>query len=139
MCHYKRVIIQMAFRWRADDGPALNAGLAAFWFFRESGSRNSIYLRFSSGGGGGGGPDPLSPIWIRTRHLPIMRMHSAILVPMKTRDLVPFEKSLLIPEIYNNVYIARHWCQSSKNKSCEHKIVFYLFYLMYPLYFGSFE
>ena len=27
----------MAFRWRADDGPTLNAGLVALWFFRGSG------------------------------------------------------------------------------------------------------
>ena len=27
----------MAFRWRADDGPTLNAGLVAFRLFRESG------------------------------------------------------------------------------------------------------
>ena len=26
----------MAFRWRADDGPALNAGLVTLWFFRGS-------------------------------------------------------------------------------------------------------
>ena len=29
--------IQMAFRWRADDGPTLNAGLVALRFFRGSG------------------------------------------------------------------------------------------------------
>ena len=29
--HYKR-----AFRWRADDGPILNAGLVALRFFRGS-------------------------------------------------------------------------------------------------------
>ena len=27
----------MAFRWRADGGPTLNAGLVALWFFRGSG------------------------------------------------------------------------------------------------------
>ena len=46
----------MAFRWRADDGPALNAGLAAMWFFRGSVPvllRNPIFVWFVSGGGGG--------------------------------------------------------------------------------------
>ena len=38
---------QMAFRWRADDGPTLNAGLVALGFFRGSGPvllRNPIFL-----------------------------------------------------------------------------------------------
>ena len=37
----------MAFRWRAVDGPSLNAGLVALWFFRGSGpvlQRNPIFL-----------------------------------------------------------------------------------------------
>ena len=70
---YKRVIIGrpakrhlMAFRWRADDGPTLNAGLMAA-FYRGSGPvllENPIFLRFFRGG-----PDPLPPppLWIRTR------------------------------------------------------------------------
>ena len=29
--------IELAFLWRADDGPTLNAGLAALWFWRGSG------------------------------------------------------------------------------------------------------
>ena len=48
----------MAFRWRADDGPTLNAGLVALWFYRGSGPvllRNPIFIFFQ------GGPDPLSP------------------------------------------------------------------------------
>ena len=48
-------------KWRADDGPTLNAGLVALWFLRGSVPvllRNPIFLWFS---GGGGGPDPLSP------------------------------------------------------------------------------
>ena len=32
-----RKAILMAFRWRANDGPTLNAGLAALRFFRGSG------------------------------------------------------------------------------------------------------
>ena len=50
----------MAFRWRAGDGPTLNAGLVALWFFRGSGpvlQRNSIFLWFLRGGG----LDPLPP------------------------------------------------------------------------------
>ena len=49
----------MAFRWRADDGPKLNTGLVALWYFRRSGPvllRNPIFLCFFRGG-----PDPLSP------------------------------------------------------------------------------
>ena len=37
----------MAFRWRADDGPTLNAGLVALRFFRGSAPvllRNPIFL-----------------------------------------------------------------------------------------------
>ena len=35
--HYKRAIIgPPAFRWRADDGPTLNAGFVAFWFLGDS-------------------------------------------------------------------------------------------------------
>ena len=59
--HYKQAIswpsstrqrnaIKIAFRWRADDGPTLNADLVALWFFRGSGPvlvRNPICLRFS--------------------------------------------------------------------------------------------
>ena len=57
----------MAFCWQADDGPTLNAGLIALWFFRGSGpvlQGNRIFLWFFRGGGGGG-LDPLPPIlWI---------------------------------------------------------------------------
>ena len=47
--HYKRGIIGQpaAFRWRADDGPTLNAGLIALSFFMGSGLvllRNPIFL-----------------------------------------------------------------------------------------------
>ena len=48
--------IQMAFRWRADGGPILNAGLLALWFYRGSWLimlRNPIFLWL--------GRDPLSP------------------------------------------------------------------------------
>ena len=50
----------MAFRWRADDGLTLNAGLVALWFFRGSGpilQRVPIFLYFFRGGG----PDSLPP------------------------------------------------------------------------------
>ena len=48
----QRNAIYMAFRWRDDDGPTLNAGLAALWFFRGSGPvllRNPIFLWFFRG------------------------------------------------------------------------------------------
>ena len=59
----------MAFRWRADDGPTLNAGLVhvASWFFRGSGPellRNAIFLRFFRRGSGS--PVPPPRLWIRT-------------------------------------------------------------------------
>ena len=55
-------------RWRADDGPTLNAGLVASQFFRGSGPkllRNPIFLRFFRGGGGGV-RTPCPTLWIRT-------------------------------------------------------------------------
>ena len=41
------------FKWRFPGGPALNAGLVAFWFYRGSGPvllRNPIFCDFSGGG-----------------------------------------------------------------------------------------
>ena len=71
MYHYKRAIIGppakrhlMAFRWRADDGPTLNAGLKAeildgIWTYI---ARIPYILVIFQGG-----LDPLSPpLWIRT-------------------------------------------------------------------------
>ena len=55
---HKRNTIEMAFRWRADDGQTLNAGLVALWFFR--GPAETLYFCDFSGVGGGG-LDPLSP------------------------------------------------------------------------------
>ena len=52
----------MAFRWHADDGPTLNAGLLALCFFRGSGPvllTNPIFFLWFFRGGGD--PDPLSP------------------------------------------------------------------------------
>ena len=46
----------MVFRWRADDGPILNAGL--FWGSGPVLLRNLIFCDFSEGGGR---YDPLSP------------------------------------------------------------------------------
>ena len=51
----------MAFRWRADDGSTLNAGLVAVWFFRASGPvllRYPIFVVFFQRGLGP--PVPLS-------------------------------------------------------------------------------
>ena len=68
--HYKGAIIGppakhhwMEFRWRVDDGPALNAGLVAAIFqgIRTCIARKPyIFVIFQ------GGPDPLSPLWICT-------------------------------------------------------------------------
>ena len=52
----------MAFRWRADDDPTLNAGLVALLFFQWI--RTSIAKKpyiFCDFQGGGGTPDPLPP------------------------------------------------------------------------------
>ena len=49
----------MVFRWQADSGPTLNAGLVALWFYMGSGPvllRNPTFLLFFRGGS-----DPLSP------------------------------------------------------------------------------
>ena len=64
----QRNAIEMAFRWRADDGPTLNAGLVALWFSGDPGQyyKEALYFVIFRGGGGGGGPDPLSPLWIRS-------------------------------------------------------------------------
>ena len=52
-----------AIKWRADDGPTLNAGLVAAIFqgIQTCIARKPyIFVCFQ------GGPDPLSPLWIRT-------------------------------------------------------------------------
>ena len=54
----------MAFRWRADNGPTLYAGLF-FQGFRTSIAKEPYIFVIFQGGGGTGGPDPLSPFWIR--------------------------------------------------------------------------
>ena len=60
----------MAFRWRADDGQALDSGFVAFVFSRGSGPvllKKSLFFVIFRGGGGGGGvrtPAPV-PLWIR--------------------------------------------------------------------------
>ena len=59
----------MAFRWRAEDGPTLDGGLAALIFFRGSGPillKNPTFLQFFKGGGGA---NPLCPLWIRPCNL----------------------------------------------------------------------
>ena len=58
----------MAFRWRADDGPTLNAGsVGSFAIISGDLDQNCLeilYLCVCSEGGGR--PDPLPPLWIRT-------------------------------------------------------------------------
>ena len=46
----QRNAILMAFRWRADDGPILNAGLVAMYFFRGS-KKPYIFVIFQEGSG----------------------------------------------------------------------------------------
>ena len=49
---HQRNAIEMVLHWRADDGPSLNAGLVALWFFRGPGQvllRNPIFLWFFRG------------------------------------------------------------------------------------------
>ena len=61
---HQRNAIEMAFYWRSDDGPTLNAGLVAFWF---SGDMDQYYketLYFCDFSGEGSDPPP--PLWIRT-------------------------------------------------------------------------
>ena len=56
------------FRWRANDGPTINAGLVALSFFRGSGSvllRNPIFLWFFKGVRTPCPPPP-PPLWIRS-------------------------------------------------------------------------
>ena len=60
----QRNAISMAFRWRADGGPTLNAGLVALWFYRGSGPvllRKPLILIFFRGGGSGPPVPPLDP------------------------------------------------------------------------------
>ena len=58
---HQRNAISMAFRWRADVGPTLSAGLVAcvdFHGIRASNAKKSYtFVIFQ----GGGDPDPLSP------------------------------------------------------------------------------
>ena len=64
----------MAFRWRADNGPTLNAGLVTLRISRSDPVllRNSIFLWFFQGGGGGGGVrNPFPPFWIRAWDRPM--------------------------------------------------------------------
>ena len=64
--------IQIPLKYRADDGPTLNAGLEALWFFRGSGpvllKKKLYFCEDSVGGGGVRAPCPPSgsavPIWL---------------------------------------------------------------------------
>ena len=63
----------MAFRWRAEDGPTLNAGLVTSSFFNDSSGPvlliKPIFLRFFLGGWGVGRGSglPVSPLDPRIR------------------------------------------------------------------------
>ena len=58
--HYQPVSETSCFRWRADDGPTLNAGLVAFMTFQEIRTRITkklyTFVTFQVGA------DPLSPL-----------------------------------------------------------------------------
>ena len=58
----------MAFRWRADDGPTLNAGMVALRYFRGGGSiakKPYGFVMFRGGGSGPPAPPPLDPRMIK--------------------------------------------------------------------------
>ena len=53
-------------RWRADDGPALNAGLVFSGDKTIIAKKPYMFVIFRGGGGGGGeGVRPPAPLWIR--------------------------------------------------------------------------
>ena len=81
--------ILMAFRWRADDCPTLNAGLLALWFFRRSKPvllRNPIYLWFFRGVG----RDTLSPSGSE---------HGSFIVPLCMCDNNNYQSPLILTEL----------------------------------------
>ena len=72
----------MAIRWRADNGPTLNASLVALQFFSGSGPvlLENLYFVIFQGGGGSG---PLSPpLWIRACIVLVYSASSAIVLEM---------------------------------------------------------
>ena len=87
----------MAFRWRADGGQTLNAGLVALWYYRGSGPvlvRNPIFLLFFRGGGGSGPPvPPLDP------HMSINNLLEIQSMPLS--DLYWATVSLKITDTYS--------------------------------------
>ena len=78
------------FKWWADewdDGPTLNAGLVALWFFRGSGPvllRNHIFFR----GGGEVSPDPVPPL-----DPPMDIFHFADNIRLENVDVVVWQAS----------------------------------------------
>ena len=59
----QRNTIEMAFRWRADDGLTLNAGLVALLFFRDpdQNCKETLYFFCFSGGSRPPVSPPLDP------------------------------------------------------------------------------
>ena len=64
----------MVFRWRADEGPTLNAGLIGSFVIGQGirttiAKKSYIFVIFRVG------PDPFPPLWIRTCALKIKRTY----------------------------------------------------------------
>ena len=88
----------MAFRWQADDGPTLNAGLVALGFFRGSGAVLLKKLYFGDFSRREGSEPPVPPpdlcmvnaeylsIYIRFSLL-LLLIHCLLLIPMSGRSL----------------------------------------------------
>ena len=88
----------MAFRWRADNGPILNASLVALLFFRGSGPvllRNPIFLWFSRESS-----DPLPPPPSGSAHAGLLTAYWYNFISVhqscfsKLRDRIAVEKFL---------------------------------------------
>ena len=83
----------MAFRWRTDNGPTLNAGLVAAIF---QGIRTCIarkYHYFCDFSGGSRPPAP-NPFWIRTRHQDILKMFIVSMRQHKVDSIINKQKQI---------------------------------------------
>ena len=88
----------MAFCWRADYGPTLNAGSEALWFFGESGLvllRNRIDLWFFRGA-----RTSLSPLWRRPWTLAFPPTRNIYKQASYSSNNCKFEVQVLDPAIF---------------------------------------
>ena len=89
----------MAFRWRADDGPAFNAGLVTLLIFQ--GIRTNIAKKpyiFVIFQGGGSGPPVL--LWIRqcSIHMYMLNRHRLTVSYQEQESLGTFKRFVNHPE-----------------------------------------